>query len=226
MLQAVVFDFDGLILETETPEVRSWEAVFRHHGAEYPEWYWRYTLGRGAEQVDRSPYDLLCECGVRVDEAELLQMRGRILQEMLDALEVLPGVTDRILEAKSMGPLGVASSSKHCWVDSHLERLGLLREFDQVVCADDVGRAKPFPDLYLRCCELLSADPTRAVALEDSANGVKAAKEAGLYVIAVPTHLTVREELLADVVVHSLTDVKLADIRFENESRSHSARGR
>lgn len=213
MLQAVIFDFDGLILETETPEVRSWEEVFRHYGAEYPEWYWRFTLGRGAEQVMKRPYDLLVEQGARADEEEVLQMRGHILSRMLSELEVMPGVLDRIVEARSLGlKVGIASSSKHAWVDGHLERLELLQHFDRTVCADDVERAKPFPDLYLCCCERLGSEPARTVAFEDSVNGTKAAKEAGLYVIAVPTHLTIREELEADLIVDSLAEVSLKDI--------------
>ncbi|HVT12058.1 MAG TPA: HAD family phosphatase [Fimbriimonadaceae bacterium] len=213
MLEAVVFDFDGLILETETPEVRSWEAVFRHHGAEYPEWYWRYTLGRGAEQVMKGPYDLLVEQGVRAERDDVLRMRGHLLAEMLAELEILPGVVDRIREAQALGAkLGVASSSKHAWVDGHLDRLGLLPMFDEVVCADDVERAKPFPDLYRLCCDRMGASPRRSVAFEDSANGARAAKEAGLYVVAVPTHLTNRDELVADRIVDSLAEISLAEL--------------
>jgi HAD superfamily hydrolase (TIGR01509 family) len=213
VLEAVIFDFDGLILETETPEVRSWEEVFRHYGAEYPEWYWRFTLGRGAEQVMKSPYDLLIDQGVDAGREEVLHMRGHILSRMLAKLEVMPGVFDRIGEAKALDlRIGVASSSKHSWVDGHLERLGLLSLFDQLVCADDVERAKPFPDLYLRCCELLCALPSSAVAFEDSVNGTKAAKAAGLYVVAVPTQLTIRDDLDADLIVDSLEEISLASL--------------
>ena len=213
VLEAVIFDFDGLILETETPEIRSWEAVFQYYGAEYPEWYWRYTLGRGADQVEKQPYDLLVEQGVVASQDEVLTMRAQILADMLAELEILPGVMERIREAKSLGlKLGIASSSKHLWVDGHLKRLGLFDEFEQIVCADDVSRAKPFPDLYLLCCGRLGVAPNHAVALEDSVNGAKAAKGAGMFVVAVPTHLTVREDLIADRVVDSLLEVTLAEL--------------
>ncbi len=208
-----MFDFDGLILETETPEVRSWEAVFRHYGAEYPESYWRYTLGRGAEQVMKEPYDLLVEQGVRAGREEVLQRRGHVLAELIAELDILPGVIDRIREALALRiKLGVASSSKHAWVDAHLDRIGLLPMFDQIVCADDVERAKPFPDLYRLCCDRLGVSPRRSVAFEDSANGALAAKEAGLYVVAVPTHLTNRKDLVADRIVDSLADITLAEL--------------
>lgn len=213
MLQGVIFDFDGLILETETPEVRSWEHVFRHFGAEYPEWYWRFTLGRGAEQVTQSPYDLLRDFGITAPEDEVLEMRRSVLGKMLSELQILPGVLDRLDEAKSLGlMLGVASSSRHAWVDGHLDRLGILNRFDHICCADDVDRAKPFPDLYLKCCDTLTVEPSQTVAFEDSVNGAAAAREAGLYVVAVPTHLTNRDELDANVVVDSLADVRLSEL--------------
>lgn len=213
MFRAVVFDFDGLILDTETPEMESWQEVFRHYGAEYPEWYWRFTLGRGAEQVEKEPYDILKEQCAPPDRDEVLAMRGSILARMLAELEVLPGVLDRIEEAKALGwKLGIASSSKHFWVDGHLQKLSIFDSFDWIVCSDDVARAKPFPDLYLRCCELLGVLPAETVAFEDSVNGAKAAKDAGLFVVAVPTHLTVREELEADRIVKSLADVRLSDL--------------
>ncbi|MFI5385985.1 MAG: HAD family hydrolase [Fimbriimonadales bacterium] len=211
MLRAVIFDFDGLILETETPEIRSWEEVFRHYGKEYPESYWRFLLGRGAEQVMKQPCDLLLDMGVETDRHEVLRMRGHVLSRMLAELEIMPGVVDRIREARDLGlKLGVASSSMHHWVDGHLDRLGLLPLFDQIACADDVQRAKPFPDLYLLCCSRLGVSPWNAIALEDSANGAKSARDAGLYVVAVPTYLTIREELDADSIVDSLEEVSLA----------------
>ncbi|HTQ11318.1 MAG TPA: HAD family phosphatase [Fimbriimonadaceae bacterium] len=213
MFEAVIFDFDGLILETETPEIRSWEEVFGHYGREYPESYWRFLLGRGAEQVKTQPHELLLQMGVEADAEEVRRMRGRILSRMLAELEVMPGVIDRIQEAESLGmKLGVASSSKHPWVDGHLERLGLLSRFHAIVCAGDVERAKPYPDLYLLACERLEVEPPRAIALEDSPNGTRAARDAGLFVVAVPTYLTAHEDMPADLVVSSLEDLRLSSL--------------
>jgi HAD superfamily hydrolase (TIGR01509 family) len=212
VLQAAIFDFDGLILETETPEVRSWEEIFRMYGAAYPESYWRYTLGRGAEQVRERPYHLLVQQvgSSAPPEEEVLRMRGQILSEMLRKLQIMPGVLDRLAEARALKmAIGIASSSKHPWVDGHLERLGILDAFDHIVCADDVPRAKPFPDLYLECCRRLGVEPSRALAFEDSENGCRAARDAGLTVVAVPTALTIREDLRADLIVHSLADVSI-----------------
>jgi len=89
----------------------------------------------------------------------------------------------------------VASSSHHRWVDGHLARLGLLDSFEAVLCAGDVPRAKPFPDLYQAACDALGVSPSVALALEDSPNGIRAAKDAGLYCIAIPNPMTSRLDL-------------------------------
>lgn len=211
-MKAAIFDFDGLILDTETADLESWQAVFAQFGAEYPESYWRFALGRGAEQIAERPYHLLKAHGVDRPEADIVAMREAILAQMLVGLEILPGVRARIEEAQSLGwKLGVASSSKHPWVDGHLDRLGLRTEFDAIVCADDVARAKPFPDLYLECCRRLGVKPEEAIAFEDSVNGCRAARDAGLRVIACPTCLTDPNDLDAHRIVGSLAEISLRD---------------
>jgi HAD superfamily hydrolase (TIGR01509 family) len=106
---------------------------------------------------------------------------------------VLPGVVD-ILNAARDHRLGlaVASSSPHSWVDSHLSRLGLFDRFDRIICADDVpaGRTKPNPDLFLKALDALGARADEAVVFEDSPNGVKAARAAGIFVVAAPNPVT------------------------------------
>lgn len=214
MIQAVVFDFDGLILDTETPEVASWQEVFSSFGATYPESYWTYTLGRGAEQVAERPADLLRAQGVAFDEEEVIELRTKILFEMLAKLEPLPGVEDRLKEAEQLRiPIALASSSKHEWVDSHLERIGLFSRFHHIVCADDVPRAKPFPDLYIEACRRCGVEPRFAVALEDSANGIASAKAARLKAVAIPNFISAHVDLsAADFTFASLSEFKLAEL--------------
>jgi HAD superfamily hydrolase (TIGR01509 family) len=122
-------------------------------------------------------------------------------------------VREAIAAARGLGlRLGIASSSRHRWVDGHLERLG-LEGFECVRCRDDVERAKPFPDLYLAVCACLGVEPERAVALEDSANGIAAAKAAGLRCVAVPNPMTVDLDLsAADLRLASLADLSVADL--------------
>jgi HAD superfamily hydrolase (TIGR01509 family) len=140
------------------------------------------------------------------------------------ALEaVRPGVVELLDEAEVAGvALGVASSSSFNWVGGHLERLGLLDRFSAVCTSDDVGieRTKPNPDVYLAACAALDADPARSVALEDSPNGITAARAAGMAVVGVAAGLTADVPLDgADLVVASLADVRLSSLSALLEHR-------
>ncbi len=196
-LRALIFDFDGLILDTETPEVRAWQRVFRDRGAEFPDAWWIHAIGRGAEQILESPCDLLDrQLGYPCERREVEEEYQRLRMSAIEAADALPGVRDLISEARESGlRLGIASSSKHAWVDRHLDRLGLLDLFEAILCADDVENAKPFPDLYLGACERLEVVPRESTALEDSPNGIRAAKSAGLWCVAIPNPCTVQLNL-------------------------------
>ncbi len=133
--------------------------------------------------------------------------------ELVEAQPLLPGVLERIQEADALGwPRGVASSSSSRWVKGHLERLG-LGGWATVRCRDDVARAKPHPDLYLRATEDIGVEPAQAVALEDSPNGIRGAKAAGLWCVGVPRGLTAGLDVsAADLVVGSLAEISLVEI--------------
>ncbi|TMD09322.1 MAG: HAD family hydrolase [Chloroflexi bacterium] len=194
-VKALVFDFDGLILETEHPDFQSWSEAYQEHGLELTLDVWGDVIGRPA-----SYFDPIAD----IEKARHL--------ELIAALELLPGVLAVHAEARRLGlGLAVASSSSHSWVDGHLARLGL--EFDCVRCRDDVEHAKPLPDLYLAAVQCLGVQPAQAVALEDSANGILAAKAAGLRCIAVPTPMTAGLDLsLADLRIESLDALPLAEM--------------
>lgn len=211
-LKALIFDFDGLILDTETPEVRAWQKIFRSKGAEFPDAWWMNAIGRGADQITEHPCDLLDrQLGYPCLRSEVNAEYEQLRMSAIEASETLPGIRDLIIKAKEAGlKLGVASSSKHVWVDRHLTRLGLFDSFEAIVCADDVELAKPHPDLYLSVCALLGVDPTEAVALEDSPNGIKAAKAAGLFCIVIPNSCTIQLNLSeADHRVDSAKELSL-----------------
>jgi beta-phosphoglucomutase-like phosphatase (HAD superfamily) len=133
---------------------------------------------------------------------------------MILAQQVLPGILQCIDDAGVLGlKLGVASSSTRDWVSGHLERLGILSRFDCVRCRDDVNNAKPAPDLYLAVLDCLGVSPSDAVAIEDSPNGVMAAKQAGMRCVAIPNSITATLDLSqADVLLRSLSDVPLRDL--------------
>ena len=220
-MRAIVFDFDGLILDTETPEFKVWTDTFLEYGVEMPKGYWSSVIGRGAEQEIERPADLLSRLtGTYVDSPELHEQRRARILELIRKEKPRPGVAELIREAKENKiSLAVASSSRHAWVDGFLKRLELFDYFEHIVCADDVKRAKPFPDLYQLACALLGSVVDDTIALEDSPNGVSAAKVAGLYVFAVPNSVTCQLDLsMADQILDTLEGVSTTDL-FRMRSR-------
>lgn len=214
MLKALFFDFDGLILDTETPEFESWQAIYREYGQDLPFEQWAQIVGGyGLSQFDPAVH-LVERCGGEID---LEAVRARQKSES-DALvlrqPVLPGVMDLLRQARqSHLHLAVISSSSHSWVDGHLARLGLADFFDFTLCAEDVppGRTKPHPDLYLKGLETLALTAQEAVVFEDSLNGVRAARAAGIYTVAVPNPLTRRIGVDgANQMLNSLSELSLA----------------
>ncbi|MBN9502550.1 MAG: hypothetical protein BGO01_17885 [Armatimonadetes bacterium 55-13] len=196
-LTALVFDFDGLILDTETPEFEAWTTIFQARGHQFPDEWWMHAIGRGADQITETPIDLLQrQMGEPLDHTAIAGEYEHLRMARINSLDALPGVRALIAHSKQNGVrLAVASSSHHRWVDGHLARLGLLDSFEAVLCAGDVPRAKPFPDLYQAACDALGVSPSVALALEDSPNGIRAAKDAGLYCIAIPNPMTSRLDL-------------------------------
>lgn len=206
VVDAVVFDFDGVILDTEPPCYQAWAEVYERHGQHLSLDFWTTIIGRGVNTFDAIG-ELEQRLGRALDREAIVAARRAREAELVSALEMLPGVLAWRDEAQAMGArLGVASSSTRRWVVGHLERLG-LDGWQCISCGDDVLRAKPAPDLYLAVLECLGVRASEAVAVEDSAAGVQAAKEAGLYVVAVPSELTAGHDLSqADVVLRSLAE--------------------
>ena len=212
MIRAIVFDFDGLILDTEEPVYRSWLEVYEAHGERLP--FERWVQIVGSTTTEFHPQRHLEERLGRPLSQEVLEGRVGRRTEMILAQQVLPGILQHIDEAKSRGlKLGVASSSTRDWVSGHLERLGILGRFDCVRCRDDVNNAKPAPDLYIAVLDCLGVSPSQALAIEDSPNGVIAAKQAGMLCVAIPNSITAKLDLShADLVLRSLADVSLSDL--------------
>ncbi|MGC9530147.1 MAG: HAD family hydrolase [Candidatus Bipolaricaulaceae bacterium] len=213
MIHALLFDFDGLILDTETPALQSWLEVFRAHGCHLRPADWVTCIGGAPDMLD--PVAMLeAQLGRRVDRAAVHRARSLREEQLVAAQQILPGVSEYIRHARRQGlALGVVSSSGHAWVDRHLRRLGLWTDFQLVKCSDDVPRAKPYPDLYLAALDELGITADQAVALEDSPNGVLAAKRAGLFCVAVPQGPTRGLPMAgADLVVSSLAELPLADL--------------
>lgn len=212
VVRAVVFDFDGLIVDTETPVFAAWSAVFRDHGEELSQELWQGVIGHGSGYWDPVA-ELEARLGRSLDRDAV--QAGRRRRELRTAFDqpALPGVREWVGSAVDLGlGLGVASSSGREWVAGHLQRLG-LDEFACVRCREDVGRTKPAPDVYLAAVECLGVAPAEAVAIEDSQPGTESARAAGLLCIAVPGVLTSAHHdfSAANLVLPSLADRSLVD---------------
>lgn len=210
-----MFDFDGLILDTETPELDAWTAIFREHGAEMPPGYWANTVGRGADQISENPTQLLERLtGLKLDHSALRAQYQEMRMERILRAQPLPGVVDLLGECRAAGvSCAVVSSSRHPWVDGHLSRLGLSEWFVTTVCAGDAPQAKPFPDLYLEALRRLGVSAPEAIALEDSSNGARAAVDAGIFVVVVPNPVTEGFDFShANALLRSLDGVTLGNL--------------
>ncbi|MEP0804681.1 MAG: HAD family phosphatase [Chloroflexota bacterium] len=213
MLKALIFDFDGLILDTETPEVDIWTRLYAEHGYDFPFNDWAQTVGGyGVSDFDAAEHLSLLSQG-RLDPVSLRARHHLESSAVIERSSILPGVLEMIHAAKQHGlKLAIASSSRHQWVDGHTKRLGIFHLFDHIVCADDVGagRTKPNPDLFLLALKKLQVQNNEAVVFEDSPNGVLAARRAGIFVVAVLNPLTARLK----VEGANLTVTSLADLQF------------
>lgn len=207
VISAIVFDLDGLIIDTERTSLASWEEAYRAAGFELPLEAWKTTIGTWDAE-----YDPVIDLGERRGHplsADELQARREREWELASTLEAMPGVIEHINAASAWGvAVGIASSSSRRWVVGHLERLGILDRFECVCTRDDVLRTKPDPSLYFRALLCLGVDGSEALAYEDSPNGLIAAKSAGMRCVVVPGLLTQDADYaLADVVVPTLAGV-------------------
>ena len=181
VIRALVFDFDGLILETETPAYQAWVEVYRQFGHELPKELWLEYIGREGGWFDALAY-LEGLVGPRDDRDAIQERRDARKTELVMAVAESAGLRSVLADARARGlRLGVCSSSTPKWVLGHLDRLGLRPFFDHIQCRDRPElRAKPEPDLYLAACAGLGVRPDEAIAFEDSRNGMLAAQAAGM----------------------------------------------
>jgi HAD superfamily hydrolase (TIGR01509 family) len=220
MIRALVFDFDGLILDTETPLIDSYGDVHLAHGVPFDRAVFLRSVGHANYAFDPwhgfSPH---------ADRAALELERRARKDERIRRQSVLPGVVALLDAAREHGlRVGLASNSAHAWVEPHLARLGLLERFAFLACRDDVASPKPEPDLYRLVLNHLGLRGHEAIALEDSHTGTLAAKRAGLWCVAVPNASTTHHEFSqADLRTGSLADCPLPDLlaRFGRPPSGH-----
>lgn len=211
MIQALIFDFDGLLVDTETPAFESWQQIYAEYGQTLNLDLWQGALGtmHGFDAIQH------LACLAHVDDPDgVVARRQALKQELSRDKPLLPGVLDLLDEAERLGlPCAVASSSSRTWVEGWLKHHKIFDRFQSVLTADDVLRTKPFPDLFLLAAERLNTSPTSCLIFEDSSNGILAARAAGIRVVAVPGEITRQLKLPeADLRLDSLADMPLSDI--------------
>jgi HAD superfamily hydrolase (TIGR01509 family) len=213
-IDGIVFDFDGLILDTEGPVFAAWQEAFETYGCPpltIEEWAAEIGTAGGLDLVG-----IIRSRATRAFDEEAMHARRRVRRdELLEQEVVRPGVPDWLDEADALGlPLAIASSSPRDWVEPHLERLGLAHRFAFISCFGDGDLvAKPAPDLYLAACAAIGVRPGSGLAIEDSPHGIAAAKAAGMWCVAVPHGITEGLDLShADVRLRSLADTTLRDV--------------
>jgi HAD superfamily hydrolase (TIGR01509 family) len=190
---AVIFDFDGVIVDSETPEFEAHRQIFASHGLDLTTKEWCACVGLW-QSINW--FDVLTTRGATTLSREtFLAEKRRIAREVL-RMEPLPGIRTLLDDLRARGtPLAVASTSPARWVLPAADALGIRSYFSAIVTGDDVQHRKPAPDVYLLAASRLDVPPTRCVAIEDTRPGLLAAKTAGMQVIVIPHWLTETHDL-------------------------------
>jgi HAD superfamily hydrolase (TIGR01509 family) len=213
VIEALLFDFDGTLVDTESVDLRSWREVFEAHGVELPLDRFALRIGtlNGPDELDELDALLTVPC----DRDAVAVARRARERELLELEPLRPGVRRWLEDARSLGiRTGIVSSSTRSWIDLNLARLGIVDGWAAIVCADgDAQRCKPSPALYLEALAALGVEPGDAVAFEDSPNGIAAARAAGIFCVGIPNSVTAALDLSrADLVVESLDAVPLHEL--------------
>ena len=209
---SVIFDFDGLIIDSETPLFDIWASIYASHGATLTMDRWQHALGT---QGGFDPFEhLTITLAKTVDRDTLATFVSDEYWRLCGEQPLLPGVRERLREARELSlGLAVASSSPSAWVQPWLERHDLMPLLNAVCTRDDVQHVKPAPDLFLLAAERLGTEPAACVVFEDSPNGLRAAHTAGMMTVAIPNRLTRGLPMpAADLVLDSMADMTLAEI--------------
>lgn len=227
MIKAIVFDFDGLTLDTETPWYDALQQLYHTYQISFPEDLYFNSIGAGYDEFD--PYGYLADqLNGQPDRHTITSECKALFAAIMEKQQLREGVLDYLKEAKSLGlRIGMASSSPSAWVENYLDKYGIRQYFDCVHTADDVKEVKPNPELYLLAAKSLQADPHEAVAFEDSVNGLRAAKAAGLYCVVVPNSVTHRLPFTThDIRLGSMSELPLLELIRQIEQRSVTGKGK
>ncbi|MEZ5086351.1 MAG: HAD family phosphatase [Tessaracoccus sp.] len=201
-VSAIVFDCDGLLLDTETCWSRAEASLFSDYGFGFGAAEKDVMIGRTLESACANMAEYIGHPGIGPElEAALLP---RVEAELAAGVDPLPGALALLEALKGRVPLGIATNSRRSMLDTALRAAGMGDYFTVSIAADEVDRPKPDPELYLRAFEILSAQPSLGVALEDSSTGIAAAQAAGAFLLTIPSQPG--KSLPGDFVAASLED--------------------
>ncbi|TDD62217.1 HAD family hydrolase [Kribbella antibiotica] len=222
-VQAVVFDFDGLLMDTETTMVESWQAEWRFHGLQLD--MTEFWPGHGGDVTEDRYAVLAAAVGVEFDRAASHTRRMAHRERMHAALDFRPGIRDWILAARELGlRTAIASSSPNDWVRGHLKRVGALDLFDVIVTGDEVSTHKPDPAIYELALRRLKLAGAQAIAVEDTPHGVAAAQAAGMFAVAIPNPYVEPATLkAADLDLGSAADLPLHELVLSAASKGSTS---
>jgi len=208
VIEAVIFDLDGVLLDSEQVWDEAREQLAKERGGRWHENAQRDMMGMSSLEWSRYMHDVI---GIPEPPEEISrEVVERIAKLYREHLPVIPGAREAIARLAARWALGLASSSNRELIDLALELLGVKHRFKATVSSEEVARGKPAPDVYLEAARRLGVEPTHAAAIEDSENGIRAAKAAGIRVIAIPNpHFPPAEDALtqADVLLRSLDEL-------------------
>jgi HAD superfamily hydrolase (TIGR01509 family) len=218
VIRAVLFDFDGLIVDTELPTYTSWRDTYAEFGVDLALEDYLPAVGTGTSTSSADGgFDAIAHLerltGKRIDRAVVVERRSRQKLELCASARLLPGVLERLAEAAALGlRTAIVTRNSEDWVTGHSSRLGIEHPWDTVVCANETPEMDK-ADLYRRALAELGVTSDESIAIEDSRPGVEAAKAAGLYCVAVPNEITRGASFAAaDRVCASLEELSLAEL--------------
>jgi len=209
-IKGIIFDFDGLIIDTETPELKAWHELFQRFGIDFS--FEEYSKFIGMVYDDTSALDVLqSKLDVQLDKEGLFKEFKQRKIELIDAQPLRSGVLEYLQAARESGlKIGLASSAKREWIDRYITKHQIDHYFDCIKTIEDASQPKPDPELYLLTLKCLNIQAQEAIALEDSYNGIASAKAAGLFAVAVPNSVTsVFNFSQADLQLAHLSDISL-----------------
>lgn len=207
MYQALIFDMDGLMIDSETFYWRVGREIAREYGKECPDSVFQNMMGRKPiESIAHYCRDL----GIAARPEDILIKRDAMVMELLKEVEPMPGLMEILHAFHDKLRLAIATSAQRHMVDIVMERLHIEQFFDHVQTSDTIKNGKPHPEIYLTTLQKLGVEPQRSIVLEDSHNGAKAGKAAGAYTIAIPSEHTQSQDF-------SFADFRAKDLHEARE---------